>query len=297
MDLTALEIFRAVAADGSVTRAAERLGRVQSNVTTRVQQLEEQLGTALFQREGKRMVLTPAGESLCGYADRLLALAEEARQAMNPSHPGGRLRLGAMESTAAARLPTPLARMHAQWPGVALELSTAPSRQLVDQVLAHQLDAALVAWPPPGLEPEAPVERIGVFQEELLLALPAAHPPVSTPADVQVHTLAAFSTGCTYRQLGEAWMRRGAQPSLQVLELASYHAIVACVAAGRCAGVVPQAVWDLLRAPPALRLVPLQRCETVLVRRRGYQSPALDALLALLLEDAPFAASTWIAAK
>lgn len=91
-------------------------------------------------------------------------------------------------------------------------------------------------------------------------------------------------------------MRRGTQPSLQVLELASYHAIVACVAAGRCAGVVPQAVWDLLRAPPALRLVPLQRCETVLVRRRGYQSPALDALLALLLEDSPLAASTWVTA-
>ena len=52
MDLAALEIFRAVAAEGSVTRAAERLGRVQSNVTTRVQQLEEQLGAPLFLRSG-----------------------------------------------------------------------------------------------------------------------------------------------------------------------------------------------------------------------------------------------------
>ena len=64
MDLAALEIFRAVALEGSVTRAAERLGRVQSNVTTRVQQLEEQLGATLFLREGKRMVLTPAGGAL-----------------------------------------------------------------------------------------------------------------------------------------------------------------------------------------------------------------------------------------
>ena len=94
MDLAALEIFRAVAAEGSVTRAAERLGRVQSNVTTRVQQLEEQLGATLFLREGKRMVPTPAGESLRGYADRLLALAEEARQSVHPHEPGGRLRLG-----------------------------------------------------------------------------------------------------------------------------------------------------------------------------------------------------------
>ncbi len=85
MDFTALEIFKAVAAEGSVTRAAEQLGRVQSNVTTRIQQLEEQLGTPLFLRQGRRMVLTPAGESLRGYADRLLALAEEARQAVRPA--------------------------------------------------------------------------------------------------------------------------------------------------------------------------------------------------------------------
>lgn len=183
MDFTALEIFKAVAAEGSVTRAAEQLGRVQSNVTTRIQQLEEQLGTPLFLRQGRRMVLTPAGESLRGYADRLLALAEEARQAVRPQQPGGRLRLGAMESTAAARLPQPLAQLHARWPDVVLDLSTGASRPLVEQVAAHTLDAALVAWPPPGLETDTPVERTPVFQESLLLALPAHHPLVQSPAD------------------------------------------------------------------------------------------------------------------
>ena len=214
MDFTALEIFKAVAAEGSVTRAAEQLGRVQSNVTTRIQQLEEQLGTPLFLRQGRRMVLTPAGESLRGYADRLLALAEEARQAVRPQQPGGRLRLGAMESTAAARLPQPLAQLHAQWPDVVLDLSTGASRPLVEQVAAHTLDAALVAWPPPGLETDTPVERTPVFQESLLLALPAHHPPVQSPADLQLHTLAAFTRGCTYRHIGEAWMQsaRGTAP-------------------------------------------------------------------------------------
>ena len=286
MDLAALEIFRAVAQEGSVTRAAERLGRVQSNVTTRVQQLEEQLGATLFLREGKRMVPTPAGESLRGYADRLLALAEEARQSVHPHEPGGRLRLGAMESTAAARLPQPLAQLHAQWPGLVLELSTAPSRQLVEQVLAHQIDCALVAWPPPGIDADAPVEHTAVFTEPLLLALPADHPPVHTPQDLQLDTLAAFSSGCTYRRMGETFLQQKSGSPPRVLELASYHAILACVAAGRCAGVVPQAVIDLMREPPALRLVPLGSCDTVLVTRRGYQSPALQALRAALLASA-----------
>ena len=282
MDLAALEIFRTVALEGSVTRAAERLGRVQSNVTTRVQQLEEQLGATLFLREGRRMVLTPAGETLCGYTDRLLALAEEARQALHPDQPGGRLRLGAMESTAAARLPRPLAQLHAQWPGLAVELSTAPSRQLVEQVLAHAIDCALVAWPPPGIDPQAPLERSVVFAEALVLALPADHPPVRGPQDLQLHTLAAFGMGCTYRRVGEAWMQQHNGTPPQVLELASYHAILACVAAGRCAAVVPQSVIDLMREPPALRMVPLAPCDTVLVHRRGYQSPALAALHAVL---------------
>ena len=79
LDLAALDIFRTVAAEGSVTRAAERLRRVQSNVTTRVRQLEADLGTPLFLREGKRMALTPEGEVLRGYADRLLARSEERR--------------------------------------------------------------------------------------------------------------------------------------------------------------------------------------------------------------------------
>ncbi|ADU98085.1 LysR family transcriptional regulator [Alicycliphilus denitrificans] len=288
MDLVALDIFRTVAAEGSVTRAAERLGRAQSNATTRVQQLEEDLGVPLFLREGRRMRLTPEGETLLAYADRLLALAEEARQALHPGAPTGRLRIGAMESTAAARLPGPLARLHAQWPALSLELRTAPSRQLADQVLAHQLDCALVAWPPPGLEADAPIERTPVFAESLLLALPASHPPAATPADLRVHLLAAFAQGCTYRRIGEDWMRQGGAP-VEVLELASYPAILACVAAGRCAGVVPQSVLQLLRTPPPLRWVPLGTCDTMLLHRPGYATPALAALQSALLshQDAP----------
>ena len=115
-----------------------------------------------------------------------------------------------------------------------------------------------------------------------MLALPADHPPVRTPQDLCIDALAAFANGCTYRRMGEAYLQQRSGTPPQVLELASYHAILACVAAGRCAGVVTQAVIDLMRAPPPLRLVPLAPCDTVLVHRRGYQSPALQALHAAL---------------
>ena len=281
LDLAALEIFRTVAEEGSVTRAAERLSRVQSNVTTRVRQLEAELGTPLFLREGKRMALTTEGEVLLGYAERLLALAEEARQALLPPRaPAGRLRLGSMESTAASRLPAPLARLHAQWPQVALELSTAPTRLLLERLRTHALDAVLIAWPP-GQPADPALDTRPVFTEELLLVLPAGHPPVSGPQDVQPGTLAVFEPGCTSRRIAQDWFAPRPQP-MHVLELGSYHAILASVAGGGSAGVVPRSVLDLSPHTALLSQQPITTLPTLLAWRQGYRSAALDALQQVL---------------
>ena len=102
------------------------LHRVQSNITTRVRQLEEDLGVALFIRAGKRLHLSPTGKVLLEYADRLLDLAQEARVAVRDNTPRGPLRLGAMESTAAIRLPAPLSEFHRRYPDVKLDLSSTP---------------------------------------------------------------------------------------------------------------------------------------------------------------------------
>jgi DNA-binding transcriptional LysR family regulator len=75
IDLTALEIFKTVAEQGGIAKAADRLHRVPSNVTTRVKQLEERLGTKLFLRGHRRLVLSAEGRRLLGYADRLLHLS------------------------------------------------------------------------------------------------------------------------------------------------------------------------------------------------------------------------------
>ena len=278
LDLASLAIFQQVATSGSITRTALQLGRAQSNVTTRIQQLEESLATPLFVREARRMVLTPAGQRLQRYAAQLLSLAEEAEQNLRASQPSGVLRLGSMESTAAARLPQPLAQLHRRHPGVQLVLSTAPSRQLVEQVLDHQLDAALVAWPAPDMDEPLPLDLTPVYQEPLRLLLPAGSSAATAPT-----TLAAFGDGCSYRRIGEAWMQRqhGSAPT-QVLQLHSYHAIIASVAAGSAVAVAPQAVLDLLREPPPVQQVALPPCTTMFVTRSGYRTPAVQQLLSFL---------------
>lgn len=286
MDLSSLEIFRVVAREQSVTRAAQRLQRVQSNVTTRIRQLEDDLGVALFLRDGKRMTLTDQGREFLDYSERLLALADEARQSMHPQHPSGRLRLGSMESTAASRLPGPLAQFHARYPEVTLEVSTGTSQALIEAVISRRLDCALIAHPR-ALDAgqwsaevlENGLSGLPVFREELLLVLPADHPPVRGPEDVAIRTLAGFAQGCTYRLIAETWLRAAgapATPPLRVQEVGSYHAILACVAAGSCVGILPRSLLELLRERPALREVPLMSVETLLIWREGFSTAAFE---------------------
>ena len=280
MDIPDLQIFRCVVEAGGITRAAERLHRVPSNVTTRIRQLEEDLGVQLFLREGKRILITPAGQVLHGYAERILALAEEAREALQDSTPQGRLRLGTMESTAATRLPGPLAEYHLRYPEVALELSTGPTRQLVAQVLAGDLDAALVADP----ARDERLEWVRTFTEKLVLVAEAGHRRIRSPQDLLRPTLLAFGSGCSYRRRFEEWF--GADPK-RIVELASYHAILGCAMAGMGVALLPRGILEIFpeRARLSVHELPasLRSSETVLIWRKGAKSAKLVALAALLV--------------
>lgn len=287
MDLTSLEIFRAVADEQSVTRAAQHLQRVQSNVTTRIKQLEDELGVHLFLRDGKRMTLTDKGREFLAYAERLLALAAEARQSMHPGVAGGTLRLGSMESTAASRLPPILARYHRAHPGVALEVSTGTSQALIEGVLSSRIDCALVAHPDAlrredldGQALERGLCAMPAFNEELVMVLPPDHPPAASPGDIRVGTLACFARGCTYRMLAERWLagQRTEGTPLQVREVGSYHAILACVSAGDSAGIVPRSVLSLYRESPAVTTLAVMPVDTLLVWREGYATAAFQRL-------------------
>ncbi|WER45052.1 LysR substrate-binding domain-containing protein [Cupriavidus sp. WKF15] len=281
MDLAALEIFRTVVEAGGVTRAAERLHRVQSNVTTRIRQLEESLGVELFLRDGKRMVLTPAGQTLFDYACRMLRLAEEARHAVLPSRPHGRLRIASMESTAASRLPAMLAAYHQAWPDVQLELVTLATRQALEALERFEADCAFVAEP---LGNPALASR-PAFEEELVVIARAGHRPIRSAADLETSTLLGFEPGCNYRARLEAWHAAGGAAPPRVLELNSYHTIVACAAAGIGAAIVPRSVLGLYRDLPAISVHGLGeagRVRTLLAWHPAMASAALDALVQAL---------------
>ncbi|MWL74303.1 LysR family transcriptional regulator, partial [Escherichia coli] len=147
MDLTQLEMFNAVAQTGSITLAAQKVHRVPSNLTTRIKQLEADLGVALFIRENQRLRLSPAGHNFLRYSRQILALVDEARMVVAGDEPQGLFSLGALESTAAVRIPASLAQFNQRYPRIQFALATGPSGTMIDGVLEGTLSAAFVDGP------------------------------------------------------------------------------------------------------------------------------------------------------
>ena len=249
IDLDSLEIFRTVVQEGGVIRAANKLNRVQSNVTTRIKQLEQRLGRTLFRRQGRGLVLSPEGELLLSYAQRLFRLADEAESELRIGLAVGVLRIGSLESTAGSRLAPVLSRFHRQHPGVVVELATGTTAALLQRVANFELEAAFVSEPfTPGA-----LESRKVFEEELVLITGKDVPAVRRAGDLAGRTLIAFAQGCSYRKRVEEWLGSSALQPARTLEFASYQAMIACVAAGTGFAIVPRSLLLALKATQDVR--------------------------------------------
>lgn len=285
MELRELETFRAVVESGGMSHAAARLNRAQSSVTARIRQLEASLGVPLFERDGRRLRLTAAGDVLVGYTDRLLDLADETRAAVRRDSVCGRLRLGTMESVAATRLPQPLAGFHRRYPDVSVELQTAHSRDLVRKLQAGALDVAIFC----GEIDEERFASVPWYGEELV-AVTAAGECARDPKRMAGGTVLVFrGNGCAYRRRFEQWLQSLRIVPQRVLEFASYHALLAAAAAGVGCCVVPRAVLDIYPQRDALSVHKLPariaRVRTSVVTPRGSHLPALTRLVDCLRED------------
>jgi DNA-binding transcriptional LysR family regulator len=281
MDISDLRVFAAVAQTGGITAAARRLGRVQSNVTTRIKQLEADLGVELFVRTGKRLQLGPRGRTLLRYAEEMLALCDAARAATTTEAPAGRLVVGAMDSAAAVRLPPVLGRLHARHPRVSIELRTGNPGALARSLLAGQIDAAFVV-PPLAFDP---FDRVLAFRERMAVVAPPGFDMRGIDPD-DPPAMLVFEHGCPHRHRLELWYRaRGLVPR-RIVELGSYHALLGCVVAGMGVALVPESVLGTFPERKRLKVHRLAgesgHAETSLIWRRGDRSPNVAALVEAL---------------
>jgi DNA-binding transcriptional LysR family regulator len=273
VELTDLVTFSTVARAGGITRAAEELNTVQSNVTQRIKGLEAEIGTALFERHSRGMTLTGAGRRLLPYAQRMAALSREAiNAARDDGEPRGPLAIGSMETTAAVRLPSLLAAFHRRFPAVRLSLKTATTADLVSAVLEGLLDGAFVAGPIDHAE----LACVTAFREELVLvtarrwdslAMLRAGTAESGP------TALVFRTGCTYRQRLEQVFSELGWPSAARFELGTLDGMIGCVAADMGVTLLPRAVAERSELSGSIRIhaldPSLSRADTLFIRRRN----------------------------
>jgi DNA-binding transcriptional LysR family regulator len=283
MEYADLRVLEVVARHGSMNRAAIELNMVQSNVTARIRILEEQVGTPLFDRSRRGVVLTAAGQRLLPYATRLLALLKEARDAArDDGTPRGDLRIGSLETTAALRLPAILSAYARAYPEVGLVVTTGTSASLIADVLEHRLDGAFVAGP---VQHAALMEET-IFREELMLVTSPSLRHLDDIALQHELKIIVFRHGCSYRQRLENLLAQRGIQTARPLEFGSLDAILGCVAAGVGITLLPKAVvtpaWREGRVV-AHELPPEEaRVGTVFIRRNdSYAGSALHAFLAV----------------
>ncbi len=283
LDLRQLRAFTTVVREGSFTRAAAILHYAQSSVTAQVQALEQQLGVPLLDRLPGRIELTAAGESLLVYADRLLALAEEACDSVHSGgDPSGTLTLSASESVLTYRLPELLRGFQDRYTKVRIELHAAGVSEFGPPIgpgvdIAISIDQHIQQ---PHLIVEAlraePLRAV-VAREHLLLQRAKI-----TPHDIVAEQMLLTEHTCSYRALFERTLAAAGVRPTRTLEFASVEAIKQCARARMGIAILPEmVVADDLRAG-TLIAIPWPRTElkvyTQLVRRRDkWVSPAMQA--------------------
>lgn len=292
MTWTQLKTFRVVALRQSFTRAAEELHMSQPAVSAQIQVLEKYCGVKLFARLGKKVALTEAGEILFSYAERILNLTDEAKQAIDELKglKRGRLRIGASFLVGVYIMPQILGRFKTRYPDVEVSLQMRQAQAVVKMVLSNAVDLGVV-----GAAVEDP--RLVVkplLSDELLAIVPADHPwagrKAVRPEELKQQPFILSEQGSATRKIVEEQLGQvGVNPEV-AMELGNIEAVKKAVEAGlgisimsRCAasGEVEAGRLRFLRVLE----VNLRRDVNLVYHKDKHFSSALGAFWAFLTEQ------------
>lgn len=288
MEIRQLKSFVTVARVGSFTKAAEMLDYAQSTITAQVQSLEEELDNRLFERLGRKVVLTREGEKLLAYADQILKLSAEAREVLSGSAaPRGALSIGAPESLCVYRLPGLLHKYRKMYPAVEITLKIGTCADFIQWLRSNEIDVALF------LETKMNIQDLiakPLIYEPMAVLAGSGHPLARKEQiglyDLQGEYLILSERGCSYRSAFEDMLNKaGVQPSSS-LEFGSVEAIKKCVISGLGITLLPRVaveaevaegqLVDLNWSGPDFNMT-----TQIVYHKDKWISPALQALLDL----------------
>ncbi|MGR9247815.1 MULTISPECIES: LysR substrate-binding domain-containing protein [Rhizobium] len=282
-DLDVLRTFSTGMELGNFAKAAERLGRSTSAVSAQLKKLEEQAGTPIFRKAGRGLALTDAGETMLGYARRLLELNDEAAAAVHSVELEGWVRLGLQEDFGETLLPDVLGRFARAHPKVRIEARVVRNAELLERVTSGKLDLAL-AWSDGTLT--AHCERIG--EVPMRWIGPAEGQPGWQAASGEPMPLASLEAPCLLRsaatkaldEAGISWRLAFVSPSLGGLWAATAAGLGLTI---RTPIGLPAKVRPL--TPETIGLPDLPKLGLVLHRAEAEPQPAAARLAELVLQS------------
>ena len=269
IDLQTLIFFKTVAECSSFSAASHKLKYAQSNISTKIIRLENDLQTALFYRNNKGVTLTPKGKLFLDYTNEMLCLLETAEIAMKDNvEASGSLTIGSLETITQTYLPRLLSNYHKNNPKVQLSIKTGTSVELIDAVLNRTLDAAFISGP--AKHPNLVKKKYK--SEKLLLA--TTSDSKATLQKLQNETLLVFTNGCYYRHLLEQLLHDNNIVPKQAIEYDSISGIIASLCAGLGISLLPRSVLSEYQKYNMLSTMEVDECyslvDTYFIYRNDY---------------------------
>lgn len=297
MELYQLDGFLEVARTQSFTRAANNLFLTQPALSLQIKALETELGELLFERQGKQVLLTPAGRMLQERAAQILSLVSQTQQEIQAAQglQSGSLRIGASDSLCLYVLPAMLEFFQDRFPGVSLQFANRQSGKIVSLVAEGAVDFGLVTLP--VSEPKIKAETL-FWREDVAICHPD-HPlrerETVTLEMVAGYPLLLLERSSHSRLLLEQLMARAGVLPAMVMELGSLEVIKRMVSINMGVSIIPGYAAEAEIKAGVLHAIRLPWLSTravgVIQRRRGLLSPAGQMFLTLLKNHVP---SAWL---
>lgn len=239
MELNQLRTFHLAATERSFSKAAQILHLTQPAVTQQIKNLETEIGEALFERLGRVLVLTPAGEALLTFAQPLLNLADQALETVRQfTNERGRLTIGAGSTNTIYRLPNLLQHYHRDCPQVELRIRNGDSELITRLVYENAIDLGLITT----INNNFPsiIRATPLFKDEIWLVAPPNYPPSLTPLELAAESLILYRAGSGFRRYLEDQFRSYRFTPKVTMELESIEAIIRLVRCGLGLAFLPE---------------------------------------------------------
>ncbi|MDY3204973.1 MAG: LysR substrate-binding domain-containing protein [Arcobacter sp.] len=230
MDMNLLKVFVSVANKKSISLASNELKCAQSNVTSRIKQLEKILGLELFYRVPKGVILTPSGEKFYPQALEILHKMENAISSLNQDEQMTHLKVGSTECNAVVRISPFLLKLHKDFPKMQLELFTGTTKDIMQLILDYKVDIAFISGEPKNDS----LMVLKKYEEEIAILEP-------NEENVPNVTL-TFKTGCVYDEFLRDYYKQKEVYVEKSLTFGSLETILSCIKVGMGKSLLPTSI-------------------------------------------------------